>query len=143
MISTIPRTLCMSSLVCRIISPMYCIAVRLSMLLIIIISWKMHQGPTSVQAQPATRCRDIILLVAKVLYFAHLFASGILAGALLIMEPQLRSSFTFTLVLVILYGFILVWLLLFNLFSVVRTILFSALARKSGQCGATDFLLNS
>ena len=79
----------------------------------------MYENHIESEENQDTKCRDSALCIAKSLYFTHLFASAIFATVLLIVEPHLRSRFTLTLALVIIYGFMLPWLLLFNLFSVV------------------------
>jgi hypothetical protein len=69
----------------------------------------------------ATReCRERVLKVMEKLYYTNLFLSLAAAIALLILEPKLREAVTLTLALVIMYGFMLVWLVLLNILFVVR-----------------------
>lgn len=97
----------------------------------------MQEVVTRVEVEPNNEVRNKVLTVAKYFYFAHLFLAAAFATFLLLTQSSLRSPPSFTLVLVILYGFVLIWLLLFNLFSVVTSLLFSSFTEKSGPSGAT------
>ena len=69
------------------------------------------------------RVRDTLLVVIKGFYFIHLAISCLYSTILLIFDDRITAKFTFTVLLVCLYGFILVWLILFNFLCVVNTLL--------------------
>ena len=73
------------------------------------------------------RVRDTLLVVIKGFYFIHLTVSCLYSAILLIFDDRITNKFTFTLLLICLYGFILVWLIIFNFFCVVNILLIQLL----------------
>ena len=59
--------------------------------------------------------RDSLQIIAENLFYLHMVLSALYTIMLLILEPRLKSG-PLTLTVVIIYGLMLFWLLLFNLF---------------------------
>lgn len=82
------------------------------------------------------KCREVLLRVFSVLYYMHLLVAFFAALALMILVPELRHRISMSLVLVCVYGFMLVWLSLLNIFLVVIQCLCRLSGGRGAQCGA-------
>lgn len=78
----------------------------------------MYEPPQEHPEAHNVRVRDTLLCIAKACYFIHHFLICLYSLMLLILEPLLRERFTASLVLIIIYGFLVLWILLFNLAAV-------------------------
>lgn len=87
--------------------------------------------------QPAPKkCREVLLRIFSILYYMHLLVAFFAALALMILVPELRHRISMSLVLVCVYGFMLVWLSLLNIFLVVTQCLCRLSRGRGAQCGA-------
>lgn len=66
----------------------------------------------------SARIRDSVQLVAKFLYFVNLAISVLYCTILLIVEKRVEQK-SLSFVLILLYGFLAVWVFLFDLIFVV------------------------
>lgn len=64
------------------------------------------------------RMRDSVQVVAKFLYFVNLAITVLYSSILLIVEHRIKAN-SMTFILIIIYGFLAVWVFIFDLFFVV------------------------
>lgn len=81
------------------------------------------------------RVRDTLLVVFSAIYYIHLVISCLYTSMLIILEDRILYKFTLSLLLIFFYGFMIVWLLLFNLTCVVKVYLFRLLKEIYGLFG--------
>lgn len=73
----------------------------------------------------------MILRIFSIMYYIHLLIAFFSSLALIILFPQLHHKISITLVLIIIYGFMLVWLALFNIFFVVSSMFMQIIHKQS------------
>lgn len=79
----------------------------------------MQEAPLEYPEAHNVRLRDSLLSIAKAAYFIHLFLVAIYSLMLLALEPRLTARFTLTLLLVLAYGLMMVWIFGLNLVCVM------------------------